>query len=232
MDFDALVSSYYDDFYSCVHGGATTGRAAALMQKHLEAKRSQSDDYPRVLELGAGTMQHFSFVQHKFRTYIASDIREIPSLHGWERLGTQRQPNLDGKYLAQFDATEIPFDDSSFDRIVATCLILHLPDPITALRDWIRVLKPLGVADLLIPCEPGAALQIYRRFVSRPRAKRLGFEYFDLVNAVDHKNYSASMIQILKHLDSDVDIEFSWRPFNRIQSWNLNLQMVAHLTKR
>lgn len=72
----------------------------------------------------------------------------------------------------------------------------------------------------------------YRRFVSRPRAQKLGFKHFDLVNAVDHKNYSASMMQILKNIDPNIDVQFSWRPFNRIQSWNFNLQMVAHLTKK
>jgi phosphatidylethanolamine/phosphatidyl-N-methylethanolamine N-methyltransferase len=195
VDFDSLVSDYYKDYYSCVHGGSTTGRAASLMQKHLETKRSKSEEFTRVLELGAGTMQHFPFVEHKFKT-------------------------------------NVPFDDSSFDRVIATCLLLHLPEPIDALRDWIRILKPGGVADLLIPCEPGLALRSYRKLISRPRANRLGFKYFDLVNAVDHKNYAASMIQIVNHLDDSIDVQFSWRPFNRIQSWNLNLQMVAHLTKK
>jgi ubiquinone/menaquinone biosynthesis C-methylase UbiE len=232
MNFDALVSSYYDNYYSCVHGGTATGRAASLMQKHLETKRRSLDDYPRVLELGAGTMQHFPFVQHQFKTYIASDIREIPLVEGWERWDNRSQPDIDGNFLAQFDATSIPLNDSSLDRIVATCLLLHLPEPAEALRDWMRVLKPGGVADVLIPCEPGLALRSYRKFVSRPRAQRLGFEYFDLVNAVDHRNYTAAMIQIIKNFDSNVEVQFSWRPFNRIQSWNLNLQMVAHLTKK
>jgi SAM-dependent methyltransferase len=232
VDFDSLVSDYYKDYYSCVHGGSTTGRAASLMQKHLETKRSKSEEFTRVLELGAGTMQHFPFVEHKFKTYIASDLREIPATAGWQRWDDRRQPDIDGKFLAQFDATNVPFDDSSFDRVIATCLLLHLPEPIDALRDWIRILKPGGVADLLIPCEPGLALRSYRKLISRPRANRLGFKYFDLVNAVDHKNYAASMIQIVNHLDDSIDVQFSWRPFNRIQSWNLNLQMVAHLTKK
>ncbi len=232
MDFDSLVSDYYKDYYSCVHGGSTTGRAASLMQKHLETRRSKSEEYTRVLELGAGTLQHFSFVKHKFKTYIASDLREIPTTEGWDRWDNRRQPDLDGKFLAQFDAASVPFDNSSFDRVIATCLLLHLPEPIDALRDWIRILKPGGVADLLIPCEPGLALRSYRKLVSRPRANRLGFKYFDLVNAVDHRNYTASMIQIVNHLDDSIDVQFSWRPFNRIQSWNLNLQMVVHLTKK
>jgi ubiquinone/menaquinone biosynthesis C-methylase UbiE len=232
VDFEGLISSYYENYYSCVHGGVATGRASSLMQRHLETKRFKSDNYPRVLELGAGSMQHFPFIQHQFRTYIASDIREIQMSDGWERWTDQSKPDIDGRFLAKFDASQIPFDDCSFDRLVATCLLLHLPDPIVALRDWVRVTKPGGVIDLLIPCEPGMALRTYRKLISRPRAERLGFKYFDLVNAVDHKNYTASMIEILKHLDSNIDVQFSWRPFNWIQSWNLNLQMVAHITKK
>lgn len=48
------------------------------MQRHLETKRSKFDYFPAVLELGAGNMQHFLFVKHRFDTYIAADIREIP----------------------------------------------------------------------------------------------------------------------------------------------------------
>ena len=201
------------------------------MQKHLETKRARSDHFSRVLEIGAGTMQHFEFIEHGFDTYIASDIRKIPQTGDWQEWSFGTNPSHDGKFLAQFDATKIPFDDSSFDRILATCLLLHLPQPVDALRDWVRALRPGGVIDLLIPCEPGLALRTYRKFVSRPRSKRLGFEYFDLVNALDHKNYTASMMEILLNFDPTVEVEFTWRPFNRIPSWNLNLQMVAHLTK-
>lgn len=232
MDFDFLVTSYYDNYYATVHNGCSTGFAASLMQRHLEHLRSSSTHYDLVLELGAGTLQHFPFVKHSFNTYIASDLREIPLNGDWKRWSDGSSVTRQGKYLAKFDAQKVPFDDSSFDRVVATCLLLHLPQPVDALRDWVRILKPGGVADLLIPCEPGLALRSYRKIVSRPRANRLGFKHFDLVNAVDHKNYTASMIQIISHLDDSIDVQFSWRPFNRIQSWNLNLQMVAHLTKR
>ncbi len=40
---------------------------------------------------------------------------------------------------------ELPFDDGSFDRVVATQLLLHVPDPWKGLAEMGRVLAPRGI---------------------------------------------------------------------------------------
>jgi SAM-dependent methyltransferase len=42
------------------------------------------------------------------------------------------------------DATELPFPENSFDAVVCGYGILHVPDPATALREMLRVLRPGG----------------------------------------------------------------------------------------
>jgi ubiquinone/menaquinone biosynthesis C-methylase UbiE len=44
----------------------------------------------------------------------------------------------------QGDATALPFDDGSMDAVVLTAVLGEIPDPVGALREVRRVLKPAG----------------------------------------------------------------------------------------
>jgi SAM-dependent methyltransferase len=43
------------------------------------------------------------------------------------------------------DAQELPFPDASFDVVVANHMLYHVPDPIRAVAEFARVLRPEGV---------------------------------------------------------------------------------------
>ena len=47
--------------------------------------------------------------------------------------------------FATGDALKLDFDDESFDAVFACALLEHLPEPIDAMKEWKRVLKPGGV---------------------------------------------------------------------------------------
>lgn len=53
--------------------------------------------------------------------------------------------------VARIDATSIPFDDNSFDLLIANHLLEHIPDYPAALREFHRVLKPGAVGILQTP---------------------------------------------------------------------------------
>lgn len=50
--------------------------------------------------------------------------------------------------LKQANVLSLPFDDQSFDVIMAAHILEHLPDPKLALKEMVRVLKPGGTAFL------------------------------------------------------------------------------------
>jgi ubiquinone/menaquinone biosynthesis C-methylase UbiE len=50
-----------------------------------------------------------------------------------------------------FSAEKIPYPDHSFDFILNEHVLEHLPDPITAIIEWQRVLKPNGKLFLFLP---------------------------------------------------------------------------------
>lgn len=51
---------------------------------------------------------------------------------------------LPGAAVKQCDAHHLPFDDDSFDAVVANHMLYHLDDPDAALREFARVLRPGG----------------------------------------------------------------------------------------
>jgi len=88
---------------------------------------------------------------------------------------------------------------------------LHLDNPISALHEWLRVLKPGGHLDTMIPNDHSSTLSLYRVLFSRRKAKRLSFKYFDLVNALEHKNY----YERLYHLISTDFFDFEFHHYPR-----------------
>ena len=49
------------------------------------------------------------------------------------------------------DATRLPFDDGTFDRVVTSEVLEHIQDDVTAIRELVRVLRPGGVLAVTVP---------------------------------------------------------------------------------
>ncbi|PIV00992.1 hypothetical protein COS54_01870 [Candidatus Shapirobacteria bacterium CG03_land_8_20_14_0_80_39_12] len=49
------------------------------------------------------------------------------------------------------DATKLPFEDKTFDRIIATEILEHIPDDQKAIAEIYRVLKPGGMVMITVP---------------------------------------------------------------------------------
>ncbi|WP_342076364.1 class I SAM-dependent methyltransferase [Yoonia sp. SS1-5] len=68
-------------------------------------------------------------------------------------------------HLQQADVMSLPYDDQSFDVVMAAHVLEHLPDPQRALAEMIRVLKPGGMVFLCVtrPSLFGALVQLLWR---------------------------------------------------------------------
>lgn len=105
----------------------------------------------RVLEIGIGTglnLEHYD--KSKVETVIGLDPGA--ELHG---LAQKRVLKAGvSVQLVSLSAERIPFEDASFDTVLITYSLCTIPDPVAALREMRRVLKPEG---RLIYCEHGLA---------------------------------------------------------------------------
>jgi ubiquinone/menaquinone biosynthesis C-methylase UbiE len=224
-DLRGNVNHYYKNFYRKMIGLESDGVLSFLWKyphKVME-KPFKSNMNFKILELGYGEGEHLAFVKNDFSTYVATDIDK-------SRLKIPKSQNTNRIILQKVDAEKLPFDDQVFDRIIATCLIAHLKYPEEALSEWRRVLKPGGKATIYVALEPGLALRLFRKIFTAPKAKRLGFEGYNLYIARDHINDAFRVLNILAEVFNHDQIKYSYRPFF-IRSWYLNLFCVVNITK-
>jgi phosphatidylethanolamine/phosphatidyl-N-methylethanolamine N-methyltransferase len=185
-------STYYADFYDCAQCGGASGLFRHA-HRAMEHPYRQDDKYPEVIEVGAGTGIHFGFVQHAFIRYALTDLREA-SLEK-ARASFAHDPRVT---CSVADAQDLPYDDWSFDRLIATCLLIHLPEPEKALIEWRRVVRPNGAVTIYVPNE-GAFLHLARRLTTARAANRLGYRGYQLMVAREHSNRSQALDLLIAH---------------------------------
>ena len=222
------VSVYYSEFYSRMMGHNSSGVLSFLWKypHRLMEKPFQSNNNLRILELGFGEGEHFDFVKRDYSSYTATDL-DSSRLQKWKREHGGALENLE---LLSCDAQNLPFSNQNFDRVIATCLVAHLDDVEGALNEWRRVTRIGGTLTIYVPCEPGFALRLFRKMVTAPKAKKLGFEGFNLYIARDHKNDAFRTLNIAAEVFREDSIKYVFRPFY-FRSWYLNLFSIIQVTR-
>lgn len=216
------VEEYYQSFYEQVVGEGATGIMEYLSSyphKLLE-KPFPSNDKFVMLELGCGQNEHFTFVAKDFSRYYALDLvkpRQNPT-----------HPNYE---FIEASATHIPLESSSVNRVILTCLLLHLNDPEKVLLEIKRILKSPGFISIYLPTEPSILLRLFRSISSRRHAQKLGYEGYDLFIARDHITYFSRILTLIRYHFDDFDISIRYRPFF-IPFWNLNALCVIQIVSR
>lgn len=101
----------------------------------------------RILDAGAGELQYKKFCSHL--DYVAQDFGQYDGRGDASALqmGTWDQSRLD----LVCDICSIPESDASFDAILCVEVFEHLPQPVAAIEEFSRLLKPGGHLILTAP---------------------------------------------------------------------------------
>ena len=129
---------------------ATWGRAfAALYDRGLKATEENglremrrellSQASGRTIDLGAGTGVNLDL----FPDAVSDLVMAEPDPHMLKQLRA-KATGRGGVEITHASAEELPFADDSFDTAVFTLVLCTVPDPVAALRETARVLKPDG----------------------------------------------------------------------------------------
>ncbi|CAA2138538.1 putative methyltransferase [Hyphomicrobium sp. ghe19] len=192
-DYDDLVAKWLENYERSNYERGLS--ASVLKNSHALLEKSFGPEkcFPRVLEVGAGTLAHLPFVRHRFEQYIASDFDQTV-LNSAAKSRSLR-PNVG---LLKLDGSSLPFEDCSFDRLIATHVLEHVPFPHRVIQEWVRVLKPGGVLSLILPCDPGWAWRMGRYLGPRRQAEKAGLPY-DYYMAREHINSIFNLHHVLKY---------------------------------
>lgn len=217
LELSTDLDSYYEHAYSEIAAGGGFGFASRLQHQQLEKYRFPGIAAPgRFLEVGAGQGQHIDFVNPaSWCEYIQTDLRP-----------PNKSNSENGVWITDsVDASSLPFEDQSFDRLIATCVLAHTDDPSATVREWKRVVRSGGIISLYLPTESSLALALVRHLGPKQARIRAGFD--PSIIYLDHRyNY--------KYLRTVIDIEFGEsqiesRRFPRLIPWWMALWEIIHI---
>ncbi|GAA0920964.1 class I SAM-dependent methyltransferase [Nonomuraea longicatena] len=150
----------------------------------------------RVLDLGCGGGRHAFEVLRRGADVVAFDMdqSELDNVAAMfvamDKAG--EVPVGAGGETVKGTALDMPFEDGSFDRVIAAEVLEHIPDDMTAMAEIFRVLKPGGSAAVTVPSflpericwaldedyhtAPGGHVRIYTLAELSAKLKSTGFE--------------------------------------------------------
>ncbi|MEU0570933.1 methyltransferase domain-containing protein [Nonomuraea sp. NPDC005983] len=150
----------------------------------------------RVLDLGCGGGRHAFEVLRRGADVVAfdmdqSELDNVAAMFVAMDKAGEVPLGATGETV-QGTALDMPFDDDSFDRVIAAEVLEHIPDDMAAMRELFRVLKPGGTAAITVPSflpericwaldedyhtAPGGHVRIYTLAELSAKLKATGFD--------------------------------------------------------
>jgi ubiquinone/menaquinone biosynthesis C-methylase UbiE len=221
---EPMINDFYDANYSRILSTGLLGKLQIRVHNIID-KPLLRNYYEKILEVGAGDLEHFKRFQLSFSDYWATDIRMT-------KKPKEKVEKLNSLLtLAYADAQNLSFNDNSFDLLLATCLLIHLPNPEKALNEWRRVTKDGGEIAIYVPCDPGLLIRFSRTLFVLPKHSRNKSRNYRTLCAKEH----VSSLHVLNILIKDTfkfdKVKIKRWPF-RFFGWNLNLAYIYHVEVR
>jgi ubiquinone/menaquinone biosynthesis C-methylase UbiE len=135
------VSLYYDRIFP---------RMLGVVSRHFDSDRRRllGQARGRVLELGVGMGRSLQFYPSAADEVVGIDPSRTMIEGAREHADRLRRSNGGLPFrvgLHQADAADLPYDDASFDTVVAFLTLCTIPDPESAVSEVRRVLRPDGL---------------------------------------------------------------------------------------
>ena len=155
----------------------------------------------RILDAGAGELQYKSLCKHL--NYVSQDFAQYNGEGDGKGLQTQSWDQTKLDIIS--DITTIPEPAESFDAIMCIEVFEHLPEPIKAIEEFSRLLRPGGHLFITAPfCSlthfaPYHFYTGFNRYFYQEHLPKNGFEIIELV---ENGNYFEYLGQEVRRIPS------------------------------
>lgn len=211
LDYDAMDHSevnriFVDDFLSSL-------QAACLWAEDLGNRSKRLT----VLDVGTGTAQ---IPIELSRRSIPCKITAIDLSAEMLKVAARNVADAgleQNIVLERIDAKTLPYKNASFDAVISNSIVHHIPEPVHALREMIRVLSPGGalfVRDLLRPADRKTLDQLVATYAGDENQHQQQMLH-DSLNA-------ALTLREIRQLLNDLDKPVEWIVKTSDRHWTIN----------
>ncbi|GAA2722318.1 class I SAM-dependent methyltransferase [Actinocorallia aurantiaca] len=148
-----------------------------------------------MLDMGCGGGRHaFELYRRGARVTAfdmdAEELKTVQSMFGAMELEGEAPEGSSAETVVG-DALDLPFEDDTFDKVIAAEVMEHIPNDMQAMKELFRVLKPGGQVAVTVPSwlpericwllseayhtAPGGHVRIYTRAELEAKLKAIGF---------------------------------------------------------
>jgi ubiquinone/menaquinone biosynthesis C-methylase UbiE len=108
-------------------------------------------------------------------------------------------------------ASELPFKNESYDYVISSHLIEHLFDPISAMNEWERVIKPGGYIFTIVPTKEAVPTEIrpittLKELITR-HENRFKFELDEYMKTLTQGHFTVFDLKLFLEMCQYLDIE-------------------------
>lgn len=214
--------------YNKYQESGSVGLMMDISHKGLEIKNNTLGQKSNVLEIGAGTSPHLSYINHDYQKYFFLEN----SLYAINFLKKKFKSNKKIKYIF-YKNNKLPFQKNYFDRIIMSHVLEHIPEPEKFLISVFKILRKNGYLSIALPNDPGLLWRIGRYFLKIYKVKKIlnmDPKEYDYMIATEHINSIFNLLSMIRYNFSENIVEEKFLPF-RLKSIDLNLFCIITLRK-
>lgn len=195
---EAIKKIFEKEYKDNRDGKGIASKISSMLESwmHVQVAQKQAKNL-RVLELGAGTLNHLKHEESALKTY---DIVE-PYKFLFEKSPLLNRVN--SVYNSVHDIST----DIKYDRIISIAVLEHVLDLPDLLRKSVQALEKNGVFQAGIPSEGGFLWKLaWRLSTGLSFRLRTGLDYGEIMRH-EHVNNADEIITLVKHFFRDVKIK-------------------------